>query len=61
LVDEGMPIRRIVLGYYAISLSFGLIALFAPGLLKLVLLVLLGGLILALLIALSYRVEGREF
>lgn len=61
LVDEGVPIRRIVLGYYGISLSFGLIALFAPGLLKLVLLVLLGGLILALLVALSYRVERKEF
>lgn len=60
LVDEGVPIRWIVLGYYSISLSFGLIALFAPGLLKLVLLVLLGGLVLALLIALSYRVERKE-
>lgn len=59
LVDEGMPIRWIVLGYYGISLSFGLIALFAPGLLKLVLLVFLGGLVLALLISLSYRV-GRQ-
>ena len=60
LVDEGIPIRWIILGYYGISLSFGLIALFAPGLLKLVLLVLLGGLVLALLVALSYRVDRRD-
>lgn len=60
LVDEGVPTRWIVLGYYAMSLSFGLIALFAPGFFKLVLLVLLGGLVLALLIALSYRVDRQE-
>jgi UDP-GlcNAc:undecaprenyl-phosphate GlcNAc-1-phosphate transferase len=59
LVDEGVPIRRIVLGYYGVSLSFGLVAIFAPGLFKLAILLLLGALILTLLIRFSYR-KGQE-
>lgn len=41
LLDRGAPVRRIVLGYYAAATSFGLVAIFAPGLLKLVILLLL--------------------
>ena len=59
LADEGVPIRWIVLGYYGVSLSFGLVAIFAPGLFKLAILLLLGALILALLIRFSYR-KGQE-
>ncbi|UCG23159.1 MAG: undecaprenyl/decaprenyl-phosphate alpha-N-acetylglucosaminyl 1-phosphate transferase [Chloroflexota bacterium] len=55
LADEGVPIRVIVLGYYVFSLAFGLVAIFAPGLFKLALLLLLGALVLALLIRLSGR------
>jgi UDP-GlcNAc:undecaprenyl-phosphate GlcNAc-1-phosphate transferase len=55
LADEGVPIRWIVLAYYGLSLSFGLVAIFAPGLLKLAILLLLGALILALLVRFSYR------
>jgi UDP-GlcNAc:undecaprenyl-phosphate GlcNAc-1-phosphate transferase len=56
LADEGVPTRLIVLGYYAFSLAFGLVAIFAPGLFKLALLLLLGTLVLALLI----RMGGRN-
>ena len=56
LADEGIPTRVIVLGYYAFSLAFGLVAIFAPGLLKLALLLLLGALVLAMLI----RLGGRD-
>lgn len=55
LADEGAPARLIVLGYYAFSLAFGLVAIFAPGLFKLALLLLLGTLVLALLIRLRDR------
>ncbi len=55
LVDEGIPTRRIVLGYYGVSLAFGLVAIFAPGLLKLALLTFFGALGLFLLLRLSYR------
>lgn len=53
LADEGVPTRVIVLGYYAFSLAFGLVAIFAPGLFKLALLLLLGALGLTLLIRLG--------
>lgn len=57
LADEGMPAHLIVLGYYAFSLAFGLVAIFAPGLFKLALLLLLGALVLSLLIRMSGRSE----
>lgn len=57
LADEGMPTRQIVLGYYGVSIVFGLVAIFAPGLLKLFFLLLLGGLVLVVLVWLSYRGE----
>ena len=53
LADQGAPARRIVLGYYAVSLAFGLIAIFATGLMKLIMLSLLGIVVLAVLIWLS--------
>lgn len=59
LADDGIPIRWIVLGYYGLSLTFGLVAIFAPGLLKLAVLLFLGALILVLLIRFSYR-KGQE-
>jgi UDP-GlcNAc:undecaprenyl-phosphate GlcNAc-1-phosphate transferase len=55
LADEGMPTRLIVLGYYGFSLAFGLVAIFAPGLFKLALLLLLGAVVLSLLIRMSGR------
>ena len=55
LADMGVPIRYIVLGYYSFTLAFGLVAIFASGLTKLVLLFLLGVAVLGLLIWLSYR------
>ena len=55
LADMGVPIRVIVLSYYAVSLAFGLVAIFATGLMKLVLLAVLGVVVLTILIALSYR------
>lgn len=59
LADDDIPIRWIVLGYYGLSLTFGLVAIFAPGLLKLAVLLFLGALILVLLIRFSYR-KGQE-
>ena len=38
LSDGGLPTRAIVLGYYAASAVFGLVAIFAPGMWKLILL-----------------------
>ncbi|MDX1616580.1 MAG: MraY family glycosyltransferase [Candidatus Promineifilaceae bacterium] len=58
LADEGVPPRVIVLGYYAVSLAFGLVAIFATGLLKLVFLLMLGVIVLALLVWLSFRGEA---
>lgn len=54
LVDQGVPVRRIVVSYYALSLTFGLVAIFAPGLMKLILLLLLAAVVLAILIWISY-------
>lgn len=54
LSDGGLPTRRIVLGYYVVALSFGLVAIFAPTpLLKLVMLLVLATAVLALLARLS--------
>ncbi len=55
LADMGVPTRVIVLGYYGITLAFGLVAIFATGLMKLVLLAILGVVVLAILVGLSYR------
>ncbi|RMG93938.1 MAG: undecaprenyl/decaprenyl-phosphate alpha-N-acetylglucosaminyl 1-phosphate transferase, partial [Chloroflexi bacterium] len=56
LSDGGLPVRRIVLGYYAVSLMFGLVAIFAPSpLIKLVMLLGLGTAVFLTLIWLSRR------
>jgi UDP-GlcNAc:undecaprenyl-phosphate/decaprenyl-phosphate GlcNAc-1-phosphate transferase len=55
LADAGLPTRQIVLAYYGVSLAFGLVAIFASGLLKLLMLLVFGGAILAGLIWLSLR------
>jgi UDP-GlcNAc:undecaprenyl-phosphate GlcNAc-1-phosphate transferase len=59
LADEGVPTKWIVLGYYCISVTFGLVAIFAPGLTKLFILLLFGLAGLASLILLSYRRTKR--
>ncbi|MEM8862103.1 MAG: MraY family glycosyltransferase, partial [Chloroflexota bacterium] len=41
LSDGGLPTPTIVIGYYAASAVFGLVAIFAPGLWKLILLIIL--------------------
>ncbi len=53
LLDRGFSIRHIVLGYYAVALVFGLVAIFAPGLLKLMMLVMLGTAVFLLLVWLT--------
>ena len=55
LSDGGLPTRPIVLSYYALALAFGLVAIFAPGLWKLILLVVLGAAVFSLLIWLKKR------
>jgi UDP-GlcNAc:undecaprenyl-phosphate GlcNAc-1-phosphate transferase len=57
LSDRGLPTRRIVLGYYAVAILFGLIAvLVASPLMKLALLFALTAAVFALLL----RLGGRE-
>ncbi|HMT21759.1 MAG TPA: undecaprenyl/decaprenyl-phosphate alpha-N-acetylglucosaminyl 1-phosphate transferase, partial [Promineifilum sp.] len=54
LSDRGLPTRRIVLGYYAVAILFGLIAvLVASPLMKLALLVGLTAAVFSLLIRLG--------
>jgi UDP-GlcNAc:undecaprenyl-phosphate GlcNAc-1-phosphate transferase len=55
LADEKVPTRTIVLGYYALSLAFGLVAIFATGLVKLVILAILAAFVLLFLMWLSFR------
>ena len=55
LSDGGLPTRRIVLGYYLVVLSFGLVAIFAPGIIKLVMLIGLSLLVILILIWLTRR------
>jgi UDP-GlcNAc:undecaprenyl-phosphate GlcNAc-1-phosphate transferase len=59
LADMGVPTRWIVVGYYGFSLAFGLVAIFATGLAKVIILLLLGALVLGLLIWLSGRDAPR--
>lgn len=50
LSDGGLPTRRIVLGYYVVSLAFGLVAILAPTpLVKLIMLLVLATAVLALM------------
>lgn len=55
LSDGGLPTRAIVSGYYAVAVAFGLVAIFASGLTKLIMLFLLMLLVLVLLIWLTSR------
>jgi UDP-GlcNAc:undecaprenyl-phosphate GlcNAc-1-phosphate transferase len=55
LADEKVPTRAIVVSYYIISLAFGLVAIFATGLAKLIILAILGVLVLFFLMWLSFR------
>jgi UDP-GlcNAc:undecaprenyl-phosphate GlcNAc-1-phosphate transferase len=55
LSDGGLPTRWIVSGYYTIALIFGLVAIFAGGLVKLLLLLLISLLVLVILVLLSRR------
>ncbi|MDT8306356.1 MAG: MraY family glycosyltransferase [Anaerolineae bacterium] len=58
LSDFGLPTRRIVLGYYAVALGFGLVAIFAPGAVaKAIALVLLSAAVLVIMWWLSRRRE----
>jgi UDP-GlcNAc:undecaprenyl-phosphate GlcNAc-1-phosphate transferase len=55
LSDGGLPTRLIVVAYYVVALTFGLVAIFASGLMKLVVLILLGMVVFGLLVWLSAR------
>lgn len=56
LSDFGLPTSRIVLGYYAVALGFGLVAIFAPGAVaKAIALVLLSAAVLTTMWWLSHR------
>ena len=57
LADAGWPTRAIVLGYYGITLLFGLVAIFATGFMKLVVLIGLGTAVLILFVRIS---NGRS-
>ncbi|MDJ0756239.1 MAG: MraY family glycosyltransferase [Ardenticatenaceae bacterium] len=59
LSDGGLPTRPIVLGYYTIAALFGLVAIYAQGVQKLVALILLAVLVWILLLKLKKR-EKRE-
>ncbi len=58
LLDRGVPVQRIVMGYYAVAVAFGVIAIFAPGLLKLFLLGLLSLAVFTLLLWLNHSSKG---
>lgn len=60
LSDGGLPTPLIVSGYYLAAAAFGLVAIFAPGLIKLVMLLLLGGCVFGVLIWLSRRDHPPE-
>lgn len=60
LSDFGLPTRRIVLGYYAVALGFGLVAILAPGAVdKLIALTVLSAAVLATMWWLSRRQRSR--
>jgi UDP-GlcNAc:undecaprenyl-phosphate GlcNAc-1-phosphate transferase len=60
LSDFGLPTRRIVLGYYALALGFGLVAILAPGPIdKLIALTLLSGSVLLTMWWLTRRRHAR--
>lgn len=59
LSDGGLPTRTIVLGYYLVAIAFGLVAIFASGLTKIGMLLLLGAVVLSLLAWLSHRAKTQ--
>lgn len=60
LSDFGLPTRRIVLGYYAVALGFGLVAILAPGAVdKLIALTVLSAAVLATMWWLTRRQRAR--
>lgn len=60
LSDFGLPTRRIVLGYYAVALGFGLVAILAPGAVdKLIALTVLSAAVLATMWWLTRRQRTR--
>jgi UDP-GlcNAc:undecaprenyl-phosphate/decaprenyl-phosphate GlcNAc-1-phosphate transferase len=60
LADRGWPVPLIVVGYYAAAILFGLTAIFATGLVKVIVLTLWGAAVLGLLVRLSWREEVRS-
>jgi UDP-GlcNAc:undecaprenyl-phosphate GlcNAc-1-phosphate transferase len=59
LSDGGLPTQRIVAGYYLVAMAFGLVAIFASGLTKIAMLLLLAAVVLGLLTWLSGRATTR--
>ncbi len=55
LADEKVPTKVIVISYYVFSLAFGLVAIFATGLAKLIILAVLGVIVLLFLMWFSLR------
>jgi UDP-GlcNAc:undecaprenyl-phosphate GlcNAc-1-phosphate transferase len=55
LVDAGWPTRAIVLGYYGLTVLFGLVAIYSTGYTKLIILVVLGMAVLGLFVRLGSR------
>lgn len=60
LADAGWPTKAIVIGYYAITLLFGLVAIFAPGFMKLVILIGLGAAVLVLFVLIGNGRNGKQ-
>jgi UDP-GlcNAc:undecaprenyl-phosphate/decaprenyl-phosphate GlcNAc-1-phosphate transferase len=58
LADMGLPTRYIVLGYYGVALAFGSLALITSGLVKLILLLVLGTAVIGLFLRLDSRVAS---
>lgn len=61
LADSGLPTRQIVLGYYAVAVIFGFVAIFAPsGRIKLLILALLSLAILTFMAHLARQRAGKR-
>ena len=60
LSDGGLQTRTIVSGYYIIAAAFGLVAIFATGIYKLIILILLAAAVLIILAWLSRRSHRQE-
>lgn len=60
LADSGWPTPLIVLAYYGVATAFGLAAIFATGLVKLLLLIILAATVLLLFIRLAAQPKEKE-